>query len=298
MGAYDIVISDQDSEDLRARIAELSGLQSSGVNITRFHDGEFKMRLEKSGMNGKNVVLVHRLFPNPGDKTLELLLLCRKLGRDGARIHLVLPYMSYARQDREFLEGEIATIGILADILQSCCVGSITTVDMHSAAGLAMFKIPVKNLSASKLLSDYIVSNGLAPRPVVISPDKGGTERAQIVAKMLSAPCFSLEKHRDRVTGEVTTDASEIPVKDMNAIIIDDMIVSGNSTANAVKIIKGRGASSVTVAVTHGLFLDNAGKRIMDAGASEIISTNTLHNEYSKVDVSGMISESLLAGMD
>ena len=296
MEAYDIVISDQDSEDLSTRIAKLLDLQSSRVGITRFHDGEFKMRFENPNMGGKNIVLVHRLFPNPGDKTLELLLLCRKLSRDGARIHAVLPYISYARQDREFLEGEIATIGVLADILQSCGVASITTIDMHSAAGLARFTVPVANLSGSEMLSDYIISKGLAPKPVVISPDKGGAARAQAMAERLSAPSFSLEKHRDRTTGEVTTAASEIPVKGMDAIISDDMVVTGSSMVNAVKILKGNGARSVTVAVTHGLFLDNAGKRIMDAGASEIISTNTLPNEYSKVDVSETISKSLLAG--
>ena len=52
--------------------------------------------------------------------------------------------MGYARQDREFLPGEIVTMKVLAKLFKGAGAKKIIVVDIHSMIGLKNFKISNK----------------------------------------------------------------------------------------------------------------------------------------------------------
>jgi ribose-phosphate pyrophosphokinase len=129
--------------------------------------------------------------------------------------------------------------------------------------------------------------------PLVISPDLGGQIRAKEFANMLKTDSIALKKHRDRKTGKVKILSEKVDVKDRDLIIVDDMISTGGSIVKATKFLKKQKCKRIFVACTHALLVNDAAKDIKNAGVSQIISTNTIPGESSKVDISKVISDAL-----
>ncbi|MGC8538448.1 MAG: ribose-phosphate diphosphokinase [Candidatus Micrarchaeia archaeon] len=288
---WDAVIGSAGSEDIAKGIANSLGIGYASMEIIKFKDGEFKVRLGH-GFGGKNLIFVHRLFPDPSQKMLELIISCRAMKNENAHVHAVLPYMSYARQDKEFVNGEVVTLRVLAQVLREAGVDEITTVDIHSAEGLKLFDMKVNNRSAMPVLAQYAKSLKL-DNVLVASPDYGGIERSREFAREIDAEAVAFEKFRDRNTGEISMNDIDIDASDKNVFVIDDMIATGGSIAKVSTLLKKHGAKKVIAIATHGLLVDNAEERILGAGADEIITTNTILNPHSKVDIAPLLYESL-----
>jgi len=110
---------------------------------------------------------------------------------------------------------------------------------------------------------------------------------------MLKTDTVSVKKHRERKTGRVKILSEKVDVKDRDLIIVDDMISTGGSIVKASKFLKKHKCKRVFVACTHALLVNDAAKKIKNAGVSQIISTNTIPGESAKVDVSKVISDAL-----
>ena len=126
-----------------------------------------------------------------------------------------------------------------------------------------------------------------------MSPDLGGKERAEKFSKLLKTEFIALKKHRDRKTGKVNILSGKVNVKNRDLILVDDMISTGGSIVKATQFLKKQKCKRVFVACTHALLVNEAAKKIKNAGVSQIISTNTIPGESSKVDVSKVISDAL-----
>ena len=206
----------------------------------------------------------------------------------------VIPYLGYARQDREFLSGEIVTMKVLAKLFKGVGASKIIAVDIHSVIGLKHFTIKSKNVTAISDLVKYFKKLNLKD-PVVVSPDQGGKDRAQEFAKEFGSEFIALEKKRDRKTGKVqikTKNADEVMGRDL--ILVDDMISTGGSIINATQFLKKQKCKQVYVACTHALLMNNAEKKIKNAGVTKIVSTNTIPGKTSMVDVSNTISKAIM----
>ena len=292
--AYSIIY-DRASYDLAKGVAkDLGAGEGEMVEIIRtaFKDGEFKLRFSKE-VKADEAVLVMRLYPNANDNVVALMFALSKLKGMGKSIRVVLPYLAYARQDKEFLSGEVASIYVIGDMMAHYGVKELITIDVHSQRIIGSFGVKVTNLSASSMLAEYLRSSGRLSNPLVISPDEGSIERARIFAEYIEADYTHLEKHRDRTTGEITTDEKELGVKGREAIIFDDMIVSGGTIANAAKMAKSNGATKVLAVCTHALLIDGAPDKLKDAGVDSIIASNTISNNFAGIDVSALISKAL-----
>jgi len=121
----------------------------------------------------------------------------------------------------------------------------------------------------------------------------GGALRAKKFASLLNADFITLKKSRDRNTGKVQIHSSKVDVRGRDLIVVDDIISTGGSVVRATQFLKRQKCKRVFVACTHGLFIGDAERKIKKAGASQIISTNTIPRGTSKVDVSGVIAESI-----
>jgi ribose-phosphate pyrophosphokinase len=144
-----------------------------------------------------------------------------------------------------------------------------------------------------KILADYIKSLNIN-NIVVVAPDKGAVERAKAFAKHFgdNVPVDYFEKVRDVKSGEITM-SGKLSLKNRDVIISDDIIATGGTMAKAIKILKGEGANRVFAVATHALLLQNARYRIFNAGADDIIGTDSIDNEVSKVSLSKAIVDYL-----
>jgi ribose-phosphate pyrophosphokinase len=213
---------------------------------------------------------------------------------DASNICVVSPYLAYTRQDKVFVDGEIITVNLVTKILASLGTTKLITVDSHSP-NLLNCSFATIDLTAIPSLSAYVKKNMTINNPIVVSPDEGGIERAKKFARLINANILSLVKSRDRFTGDVSISLSEeLPLKKRTALIVDDMISTGTSVIKAIELLKKNNIGDVYVICTHALLLDDAKEKLLKAGIREILSTNSIPNEFAKVDLSSVISDYFL----
>ena len=285
------VVSGNASNDLAKRIARK--LKSPYIKTEKkvFPDGESKITINQIPKKSI-VVVVQSTYPPVDSNLLELLSIVSKVQKFSSKVYAVIPYMGYARQDREFLGGEIVTIGVVGRLLKSAGVKKVLTVDIHSKLALKELKISSENISAMDVLVKHFKKLKMK-EPLVVSPDMGGQERAEKFANLLKTDFIALKKHRDRKTGKVNILSGKVGVKNRDLILVDDMISTGGSIVKATQFLKKQKCKRVFVACTHALLVNDAVKKIKDAGVTQIISTNTIPSESAKVDVSRVIADAL-----
>ena len=287
------VISGSSSEDLAKKLAKKLGANLLKYQLRIFPDGESKITLDEKLQKNK-IVVIQSTYPPVDENLIRTLSVISKAKEYGSEIIVVIPYMGYARQDREFLPGEVITMKVIANLFKSVGTSRIIVVDIHSMIGLKYFNIKSKNVTAIPDLARYFSKLKLK-NPLVVSPDQGGKERAKEFAKFLNVKYISLKKQRDRKTGKVeikTTSFDEVVNRDL--ILVDDMISTGGSIIKATEFLKKQKCKRVFVACTHALLRNDAEKKIKKAGVTKIISTNTIPGKTSLVDVSGTIAKAII----
>ncbi|MGZ8890412.1 MAG: ribose-phosphate diphosphokinase [Nitrososphaeraceae archaeon] len=289
-----VVIAGPASIDLARSISRNLNVKIIEPELKIFSDGESKLRIPS--VNNKHCIIVQSLYPPPDRHIIQLLMVIHKCKKDNAsKITVIIPYMAYARQDKAFLEGEIISIAVIAQVIENFGVDEVITVDIHNELSLSYFSINIKNVTAIPILVDYIKNNITIGNSFIVSPDAGGIKRAEKVSQLLSLPILCLKKKRDKNTGFVSIDENiGMDVEGMDAILIDDMISTGGSIVKACEVLKKQKMRNITVVCTHGILLDNAFEKIMNSGVKEIISTNSIPSVCSKVDLSKILSNILV----
>ncbi len=287
------VISGKASEDLARKLSrKINGnLIKSEVKV--FPDGESKITLSGDLSKRKSIV-VQSIYPPVDTNLIQALSLISKAKEVSSEVIAVIPYMGYARQDREFLPGEIVTMKVLAKLFKGAGASKIIVVNIHSIIGLMHFTIKSKNVTAIPDLAKYFKKLSLK-NPLVVSPDQGGKGRAKKFAKEFESEYISLEKKRDRKTGKVqikTRNSDKVVSRDL--ILVDDMISTGGSIIKATQFLKKQKCKKVYVACTHALLMNDAEKKIRKAGVTRIVSANTIPGKTSVVDVSRTIAKAII----
>ena len=285
------VIAGKSSEDLAKKLSEKLDAKLVRTDVRIFPDGESKITLDGKLSKNKTIV-VHSIYPPVDTNLIQALSLVSKAKEASDDVITVIPYMGYARQDREFLPGEVVTMKVLGKLFKGVGASRLIVVDIHSMIGLKHFKIKSKNVSAIPDLVEYFKKIRMK-EPLVVSPDQGGKERAMEFAKHFGSDYIALTKHRDRKTGKVQIKASEYEVEGRDLILVDDMISTGGSIVKATEFLKKQKCKRVFVACTHALLMNNADKKIKKAGVTRIISANTIPGRTSIVDVSNTIAKAI-----
>ena len=285
------VIAGNSSRDLAKRIARRLKAPYIEAQTKIFPDGESKITF--SSIPKKSIILVvQSTYPPVDTNLLHTLAIISQARKASSKIYAIIPYMGYARQDRQFLSGEVVTMSIVAKMLQAVGAKKVIVVDIHSKTALNHFKIPTVNVSAIPELAKYFKKLKIK-KPFVVSPDTGGSSRAKKFAGLLNTDFITLKKSRNRNTGKVQIQSSKVDVHGRDLIIIDDIISTGGSIIKATQFLKKQKCKRVFVACTHGLFVGDAERKIKKAGVSQIISTNTIPRSTSKVDMAGVIVKSI-----
>ena len=287
------VISGKSSEDLAKRLSKKlkANLVKSEVRV--FPDGESKITL-RGNLSKRKSIVVQSIYPPVDTNLVQALSLISKAKETSSEVIAIIPYMGYARQDREFLPGEIITMKVLAKLFKGVGASKIIAVDIHSVIGLKHFTIKSKNVTAIPDLVKYFKKLSLK-NPLVVSPDQGGKNRAKEFAKEFGTKYIALEKKRDKKTGKVqikTKNSDTVVGRDL--VLVDDMISTGGSIVKATQFLKKQKCKRVYVACTHALLMNDAEKKIRKAGVTSIVSTNTIPGKTSVVDVSNTIAKAIM----
>jgi len=278
-----LVFAGPASTEFAKTLANPMGLPVFSVDIKEFSVPETRYRFEEN-VSGTSILLVQSTYPPVDKNYMQIFLAAHHLSQEGAKVHAVIPYMGYARQDKQFLNGEVVSLGVVSHLLRSCGVVRVTTVDIHSAEGLALFAMPTYSVSAIPSLAQYVKRNLKLTSPVVISPDFGSSRRTEAFAALYGAQHMQFAKERDRTTGEVKVETGKMEVEGRDVIIVDDMISTGGTIRAAAEKLRGARARKIVVACVHALLLGEAYEKLLDAGVDEIIGTNTVPSKVSKVD--------------
>jgi len=253
----------------------------------RFPDDEFYVRLHDN-IAGQDVVIVQTAYPDP--KIVELLLIQDAVHDAGAKkITVILPYFGYSRQDKKFKDGEAISARAIAQHI-SLRTDCVITVDPHKEHILKFFTVPAYSCSAISTIAHYLKGKNI---DFILAPDKGAEDRARKTAALINCEYDYLEKTRiDGSTVKITP--KKLDALGKHVAIIDDIISTGSTMAQSIKELKKQGAASVSVACTHGLFVGGAKEKLLAANCDEIISTDTIETEFSKVSTADCIAETLL----
>ena len=286
------IIAGKSSEELAKKLARKIKANLIKTEVRVFPDGESKITLF-GNVSKRRTVVVHSIYPPVDNNLVQALSLIAKAKELSSEVIAVIPYMGYARQDREFLPGEIVTMKVLGKLFKSSGASRIIVVDIHSIMGLKYFTRNSQNVSAIPDLVKHFRKMRLK-NPLVVSPDRGGEKRAKEFAKELNSDYIALDKKRDRKTGKVEIKTKDLDlVKARDVILVDDMISTGGSIIKATKFLKKQKSNKVYVACTHALLINDAKKKIKQAGVTKIISANTIPGDTSTVDVSSAIAKAI-----
>jgi len=296
-----ILIVGPASQILGVKIAQELEIDSINTEIKKFPDGENYLRInieDETIISGKEVIIVQSTGPSASAdqnaRLLELFMMIDSVKRMGAvKIIVVVPYLAYARQDKLFRPGESQFGNVILRLINALSIDEFYAVDIHAPLIMEECLCKAINIDSMKLLADYVKSKG-AKDIVVVSPDKGAIERSSAFAKHFGEdiPVELLEKERNVKTGEIEMSGT-LNLKDKDVVIADDIIATGGTMATAIKIAKDSGARKVFAVATHALLLQQAKFRIIKAGADEIIGTDSIDNEASKVSLAKIIADYL-----
>lgn len=269
-----IVFAGTSNTELAEGIAQHLGVELGNLKIAKFANGEIYVRFLES-VRGADVFIVQSGTIPVNSAVMELLIMVDAAKRASARtITAVVPHYPYARQDKKSAAREPITARLVADLLTTAGVDKVIAMDLHQGQIQGFFNQPVNHLTALPILEDYFRSLNLEDM-CVVSPDVGRVKVAKKLADMLGASLAIMHKGRpDHNVAEITHVIGEVEGK--NCIVTDDMIDTAGSVTEGAKSLIKKGANSVYVAATHGIFSPPAFDRIESSSICEVVVTNTV----------------------
>ncbi|HTY90218.1 MAG TPA: ribose-phosphate diphosphokinase [Methanocella sp.] len=289
-----VIIAGSSHPGMALSIAQALGAKVLFPVVEKFPDGE--THVVAPSING-TVVYVQTMHPYPNEMLMEMEFTADLLKELGAeRIVAVVPYLAYTRQDTRHMDGEGIAVKTMLRMLEKAGVNDIVSVDLHlHRLGLqelsGMTSIRIHEVSAVDALAKE--SGRYLKKPVVVGPDAESERWAKRAAELLDSHYDVLEKNRISPT-EIEIRPKTLDVKGQDVLIIDDIVSTGDTIKKVVESLRAKGANKIAAAFTHGVLSgEDAAAGLYRAGATYLISTNTINNEFSRVDVGPVIAQKL-----
>lgn len=287
--------------ELGRRIAEDVGVPLAPMEITRFADGEYDVKIGES-VRGHDVFVVQPTCPPVNENYMELFVTLDALRRaSAARINAVLPYYGYQRKEKKTRARDPISAKLMANFLQVAGAERMIVLDLHAEAIQGFFDIPVDALTASKIIAAHIRSRHGREPIVVVSPDVGGTARARAIARLLDVPLAIIDKRRPRDDDvEVLNVIGD--VRDSRCVVVDDLISTASTLAGAASALRTGGAVSVDVLATHGVLSNGSLRKIEEAEIDEVVVTDSIpltpegrsSPKVTQISVAPLIAEAIV----
>ncbi|KJA21061.1 hypothetical protein HYPSUDRAFT_141221 [Hypholoma sublateritium FD-334 SS-4] len=299
------ILAGNSHPELAQAVAERLNVPLVPVTVKKFSNGEINVKISES-VRDEDVFIIQSGCNDVNDNFMELLILISACKTASARrITAVIPCFPYARMDKKDKSRAPITAKLVANMLVVAGCDHVITMDLHASQIQGFFDIPVDNLWSEPLMLGYVKRQiaGWAEDGIIVSPDAGGAKRATAMADKLgvefaiihrkrNGKSLSAPEHMEILVGDV---------KDKVAILVDDMIDTGNTLSLAVKTLHERGARSIHALISHGLLSETNMALIDELPIDQLVVTNTIpqtqHEALCKklvtIDVSPTIAESI-----
>lgn len=268
------IFAGNSNPELARAICAYLGTDLGNARVGRFSDGEIRVEIDES-VRGADVYVIQSTCAPVNDNLMELLIMLDALKRASAgSISAVIPYFGYARQDRKAAPRAPISARLITDLITTAGAGRIITMELHAGQIQGFFNGPVDHLYASPVMLDSMRALGLA-RPVIVSPDAGGVERARAYAKKLDTSLAILDKRRAGPNvAEVMNLVGEVDGCD--AIIVDDMIDTAGTLVQGAEALRKFGARSVYAFASHPVLSGPAISRISESCLERVVVSDTI----------------------
>jgi len=264
----------------------------SALEVTHFPDSEIKLRFNVNVKN-KVVVLVQSFYGNVNDCVIETLFAAETARDLGAKkIILVAPYFPYLRQDKRFNHGECISLKTIAKNIDED-FDEVYVIDPHLHREKTLndiFRIKAHRLTTDPLIADYIKKR--IKNPLIVGPDIESYRWAEKTAEIIGCEAAILKKERYSSREVKVSLNKKINIGNKNIVIVDDIISTGHTLLETIKLLRKLGAKKITCICIHGIFAENALKKIRMTKAN-VISTNTIPNKVARIDVTNLIVREL-----
>ena len=278
------IVAGRSNPVFASKIAKALDLELSRAQIKNFSDGEIWVKYDENIRN-VDLYIVQSTQP-PADNLMELLMLIDAAKRASAkRITAVLPYFGYARQDRKDQPRVAITSKLVANLITEAGADRVISMDLHAPQLQGFFDIPFDHLYASNVFWKHFNKLKLS-NLAIASPDVGGTKMARGFAKRFDADLVIIDKRRPAPNvAEVMNVIGEPEGKTI--ILVDDLIDTGGTFANAAKALKSAGAKKIYGACSHAVLSGDAIKKIEDSPLEYLLVTDSipLKRESEKIHV-------------
>ncbi len=294
------IFTGNSNPDVAQKICEYLNIPLGDAYVGRFPDGEVDLKVNED-IRGADVFIVQSICPPVNDNLVELLVFIDCVKRaSAARVTAVIPYYGYARKDRKD-EGRVPiTAKLVANLICKAGVDRVVAMDLHAAQIQGFFDIPLDHIFAFPVLCEHYKSLNLSDA-IVVSPDVGGIKIARAYSRKLNIKMAVVDKRR---VGPEETEVGFVigEVKDKNVIMIDDIIATGGSIAQAARVLKEKGARDIYVGTTHAILCGKAAEKLAAAPIKEVAVTDTipldgrmkpLGEKISVLTISGLLGEAI-----
>ena len=267
--------------DLARAVCQYLGVELGKAEVFQFSNENIFVKINQN-VREQDVFVIQPTFPSVNQSVMELLIMLDALKRASAsRVTAVIPYFAYGRSDKKDQPRVPITARLVADLIQVAGADRVLTVDLHAGQVQGFFKIPVDELTAVYLLSEYFRQLDLL-EPVVVSADIGFAKKARNFAELIRAPLAIVEKRRDG--NESRAQALHLigDVRGKSAIIVDDEIDTAGSMAGAIQLLEEQGAKRIFASCVHPVLSGPAVERIRQSSLVELVTTDTVYLDENK----------------
>lgn len=280
-----------ESGENAATVAAAAGLDFAEIAVHQFPDGESRIALPSSLPED---VFIYRSLDRPNEKLVELILAAATSRQLGAvRLTLVAPYLCYMRQDKAFHAGEAISQRVIGRLLADY-FDTVLSVDphLHRVHRLAD-AVPVKSavaITAAEAMSEYL--DGRLENPILIGPDEESEQWVASIAQHSKLEYYVASKQRtgDR---EVIVALPEAAYGGRHVVLVDDIASTGRTLAAASRALSRYRPTSITVMVTHALFVGDALEKITAAGVDQIWSCDSIEHPSNRISLAGSLAQAL-----
>ncbi len=282
-----MIIPGSASQTLAAALARETGRPLAAVDRHRFPDGELLVTLDEQPDGGAIVVA-----STVSDAAFVELLLLQDAAREAGAttVTTVVPYLGYARQDRQFASGQPISVRAMARAIASG-TDRVFTVDPHERSVLDRFDVPAQAVTGAAALATVLPDD--LTDPLFVGPDAGARELVRAVRDGYGAGDVSVLEKIRRSDRTVELTVRDVSAADRDVVLVDDIIATGGTMSEAVAALTARGADRVYATCVHPLLADAAYADLSRAGVTEIVGTDTIERPVSRTSVAPAIAEAL-----
>ena len=266
---------------LARAVCQYLGVDLGKAEVFQFSNENIFVKINQN-VREQDVFVIQPTYPDVNRSVMELLIMLDALKRASAsRVTAVIPYFAYGRSDKKDQPRVPITARLIADMIQIAGADRVLTLDLHAGQVQGFFKIPVDELTAVYLLSEYFRQLDLL-EPVVVSADIGFAKKARNFAELVRAPLAIVEKRRSNNTGTAETLQLIGDVRGKSAIIVDDEIDTASSIVGAVELLEEQGAKRIYTSCVHPILSGPAVERLRDSSIVELVTTDTVRLSEEK----------------